>query len=94
MKRIILPEAPRPTSDQNAFNQAIASWIQQSKGIIEQASKINDTPISQPFVVTSGYTLTTSIAGTSTGTQITNFLCSFISAMINKGLITQANINT
>lgn len=93
MKNIILPIPPRMLPNQIAFNQAMIDWMQRTKNIIEQASAVNDSPLNQNFVVTSGYTMTTAISGTATGTQVSNFICTFINSMINKGLVTQANIN-
>jgi len=93
MRKIILTQPPKPVTDQMVYNQAVYQWMLQTKIIIEQASALNDTPMNQNFVVTTGYALTTAISGTSTGTQVANFLCSFVNAMINKGLVTQAMNN-
>lgn len=99
MRVMKLPEAPNPDdlaykSNPIAYNRAIYKWMQVTKGIIEQASIINDTPLNQPFLVTTGYTLTTSISGTATGTQVSNFLCTLVAAMTKKGLVTALNFNT
>lgn len=98
MRQIKLPNAPNPddgqfTGNALAYHRAIYQWMNTTKGKIEQASLSNDSPIDQPFVVTTGYTLTTAISGTSTGTQVANFMCSLVTAMTKKGLIKSVNIN-
>ena len=94
MKRVILPQIPSPPnpanqSSQIAYNQSVYQWLQQTKGILEQCSGANDTPMDQPFVVTTGFTMTSTISGTSTGTQVSNFICTLVNAMIKKGFISQ-----
>jgi hypothetical protein len=84
VKVITLPQPPSAT-DPN-FNQAAVSWMSQVKSAIEGASRVNDTPMGQQFQVGS-FTTNTAIAGTSTGTDIANFLASFVSAMTSKGLV-------
>lgn len=97
MKRIILPEPPNPndglfSNNPMAYNRASYNWMQQAKSIIEQASKVNDAPLAQNFVVSTGFTLTTAIAGTSTGTDVSNFICSFINAFIAKGMVSSSQV--
>lgn len=96
MKRIILPEPPKPDDYQYkinplAYNRSVYEWMRSSKALIEQASKVNDSPMNQAFMVTtsSNFVLTTAITGTSTGTDIANFICSFVQAMIKKGQVSQ-----
>jgi len=84
MKLLTLPQPPMAT-DPN-FNQRAADWMAQVKSVIEGASRVNDTPMGQQFQVGS-FTTNTTIAGTSTGTDIANFLASFVSAMTSKGWV-------
>jgi len=90
MKQIKLPIVPIPTGDPNKDVKALTEWATRTKFNIEQASSMNDSPLQQNLVLGS-YTLTTAISGTSTGTSISNFLCTFINAMIQKGAITSIN---
>lgn len=75
-----------------AYNRAIYQWGVDMKGKLEQASVENHTPLDQPFVLGS-YTLTTSLARTSIGTDVTNFFCSVVGALISKGRITSRNFS-
>lgn len=91
MKQVSLNEPPDPSDynykdDQMAYNKAVFRWMNESRQRIEAASHFNDVPMDQNFVLGS-YVLTTSLAGTSTGTDITNFICSVVAAFTRKGLI-------
>lgn len=91
MKQIALTEPPDPADynykdNQMAYNRAVFRWMNEIKNRIETASHFNDIPMDQNFIFGS-YTLTTSIAATSTGTDITNFICSVVAAFTRKGLI-------
>ena len=95
MKVLILPEPPRPdayNTNPLAYNRAVFDWMSKTKSVLEQASRINDTPLAQNFLVTTGFTLTTAISGTSTGTDVSNFLCSFVNAFISKGMVSSAQV--
>lgn len=90
MKKITLPIPPNPDDQQYrgnsvAYNRAAFSWMNDVKGKLEQASQQNDTPIDQSFAVSS-FSTNTSLSGTSTGTDLSNFVCSLIAAMQKKGL--------
>lgn len=92
MKITVLPTPPNPDDNMFknnplAYQRAVYQWMQDSKGKLEQNSRQNDSPLNQAFVVSS-YTLNTSLSGTSTGTDVANFICSLIAAMQKKGLIT------
>lgn len=84
MRILTIPQPPN-ANDPN-FNQVAVQWMAQVKSAIEGASRINDTPLGQQFVVGS-FTTNTTIAGTSTGTDVSNFLSSLITAMQAKGLV-------
>lgn len=93
MKIIKLPNVPNPDDTEYkyspiAYQRAIFKWATETKGKIEQGSLVNDTPMDQNFVLGS-YALSTSMSGTSTGTDITNFILSICGAMIKKGLMKQ-----
>lgn len=93
MKRVILPIPPNADMFKNnpmGFNRAVTEWMQRTKNTLEDASKQNNSPIDQNFIVTTGYTLTTAISGTSTGTQVANFLCSLMDSLTRKGLVSPA----
>lgn len=67
--------------------RATQDWMTRTKTTIESASRQNDTPLQQNFVVSS-FSTNTALTGTSTGTDLANFLCSLVQSMTDKGLIT------
>ena len=94
MKILRLPNPPNPsdaayrgTAGDMKYNSAVYQWMAQSKGLIEQASLVNDTPVNQNFVLGS-YVFSTSMAGTSTGTDVNNFILSVVAAFMKKGILT------
>lgn len=96
MRRVTIPIAPDPTkfpNNQLAFSRAVQAWMNQAKQQLEQASAVNDTPCDTPFVVGT-FTNTTSVTGTMTGTDIANALCSLISALTKKGIISPTGVVT
>jgi hypothetical protein len=82
---IVTLPAPPAANDPN-FNTKVVAWMAQVKSVLEGASRVNDTPLGQQFQVGS-FTTNTTITGTSTGTDVANFLSSFITAMTSKGLV-------
>lgn len=91
MRVVVLPMPPNPNDAQyrgntNSYNQAVYQWMVDMKGKLEAQSRQNDPPIGQSFAVSS-YTTNTSLSGTSTGTDVANFVCSLIAAMQTKGLV-------
>lgn len=91
MKRHILPNPPNPDDAQYrnnimGYNRALFQYLTDTKGRLETDSKVNDTPLDQNFTLGS-YTLTTALAGTSTGADITNYVCSIVAAFQRKGVI-------
>lgn len=93
MRQITLPNPPNPDdwaykSNPLAFNRAQYTWMQQVKGVIESASQVNDRSMAQQFVVGS-FTTNTAISGTSTGTDVANFISSLVTAMTSKGFNSQ-----
>lgn len=92
MKIVTLPVPPNPDDavyklNPLAYNRAVYAWMNDTKGKLEQGSRINNTPMNQAFTVSS-FTTNTTLSGTSTGTDIANFTCSLIAAMQNKGMVT------
>lgn len=91
MKRVNLPKPPNPdeTGYRNnplGYSRATYDWMNKVRGILEQASAQNDAPLDQNFVISS-YTTNTMLAGTSSGTDVSNFLCTLVDAFISRGAI-------
>lgn len=91
MKITKLPNAPNPDDaaykgNPLMYNRAVYQWMTQTKGLIEQSSLVNSTPLNQAFVLGS-YVLSTSMSGTSTGTDVNNFILSVIAAFMKKGIM-------
>jgi hypothetical protein len=91
MKRLNLPQPPSPTlpqyrSNPAAYNQAAFEWMQRAKGLLEQAHNSVASPCGQQLLSTA-FTTNTTITGTSTGTDVANFLCSLVQTLTNKGII-------
>lgn len=89
MKQIILPQPPeaaRYRNDVPGFMTAASDWMRKAKVHIEEASRINDSPLGQQFVV-SDFTTNTTITGTMTGTDLANAFASVVQAMTERGMI-------
>jgi hypothetical protein len=91
MKRLALPNPPNPddqmyASNPLAYNRAVYTWMQQSKGLIEQASRVNDVPAGQA-IIAENYTTNTVLSGTSSGTDLANGVCSLIDTLTQKGIL-------
>lgn len=92
MKRIRLPMPPNPNdsgyaTSPMAYQRAVHDWMMRTKEALETASAVNDVPAAQPLVSTS-FTTNTMITGTSTGTDIANFVCSLVAVLTQRGIIT------
>lgn len=95
MKQIVLPKPPNPDDPQYnknplAHQRAMFDWAQQVKGKLEEAGRINSAPAGQPIAVSS-FTTNTAITGTTTGTDLSNAVCSIVQALISKGILTSNN---
>lgn len=95
MRQIKLPNAPNPNDSAYAgnpikYNNALYLWMNQMKGLIEQSSAVNSTPVNQAFTLGS-YVMSTSMAGTSTGTDVNNFILTLVNAMMKKGILKQVS---
>lgn len=93
MKPVVLPTPPNPDDQAYknsplAFNRAQYTWMSEVKGLLESASTVNNRPMAQQFAVGS-FTTNTTISGTSTGTDVSNFISSLVTAMEAKGLVSK-----
>lgn len=91
MKRILLPQPPNSRDVQfrgnvQLFMDQCSDWMRRVKGAIEDASRINDIPLGQQFLATN-FSTNTLVTGTTTGTDLSNFVASLVEAMSAKGLI-------
>lgn len=91
MKKLNLPQPPNPEEPRykynpHAYNRAVHDWMKQIKGLTEQAHNSVATPCGQLLQVSS-FTTNTTVTGTTTGTDLTNFVCSLVQALTNKGII-------
>ena len=85
MDLIILP--PPPSANDPKFNQKVVDWMASVKSAVEQASRVNDTPVAQQFQV-GAFTTNTSISNAATLADVSNFVASLVTEMTSKGLIT------
>ena len=89
MKRLTLPLPPNPAdfvSNQLAYNRAIYDWMQRVKVSCEGTLNLNMSPCITPILST-GFTTSSIVSGTSTGTDIANALCTLIAMLTAKGII-------
>lgn len=87
MKRVVLPQPPNPAGMKMVdWQNAVFRWMNQVKGAVEDASRVNDTPLGQAFLATN-FTTNTVITGTSTGTDVANYLASITAAMTARGML-------
>ena len=96
MKRVVLPAPPDPMASQFAgspllWQRMAYQWMQQTKQLLDDANRVNGSPMGQAFVVGS-FTTNTTISGSSTGTDVSNFVSSLVTAMQAKGL-TSPSVN-
>jgi hypothetical protein len=84
------PPSPDDGSFKNnplAYNRAIYQWMNDTKSKIEKNSQIMDSPLDQNFVISS-FSTNTQLTGTSSGTDISNFICTLVAAFTRKNTIT------
>jgi len=91
VKKFTLPDPPNPNdiaykSNPLAYSRAANDWMRRVKGTLEASVNQLGLPASPSFVATS-YTTNTVISGTTTGTDLTNAVCSLITALTNKGIL-------
>ena len=91
MRRFTLPDPPR-ADDQAyrnnplAYSRAVSDWLSRAKGALENTINHLGAPARPSFVVSS-YTTNTVISGTTTGTDLSNAVCSLIAALTTKGTL-------
>lgn len=98
MKRIQIKEPPDPADARYrgaplAWQRDMFKWATETKGRIEQSSRQNDVPLTTPFMVSS-FTTNTALTGTSTTTDIANFVCTLVQSLIDRGMITITTAST
>lgn len=91
MKRIVLPQPPDP-ADQKfngvpfLWQRAAFTWMQQAKQVLDDANRVNASPMGQQFQV-GAFTTNTTVTGTTTGTDLSNFVASLVQAMTTTGYV-------
>lgn len=90
MKQLTLPVPPNPddaayVNSPLAFSRAQFQWATEVRGVLQQQSRVNHAPMGQAFSVGT-YTTTTAVSGTTTGTDLSNFVSTLVHAMQSKGL--------
>ena len=89
MKHITLPQPPdanRYRADPFEFMVAASEWMRQAKIRIEDASRLNDSPLGQQFLSTN-FTTNTVVSESTTGTDLSNFVASLVQAMTDRGIV-------
>ncbi len=89
MKRIVLPQPPKASDYRNnhyGFMVAAGDWMGRVKGLLEDSSRINDSPLGQRFLSTD-FTTNTVVSETTTGTDLSNFVASLVQAMTDRGIV-------
>lgn len=86
-RRVILPQPPNPANlSVKDWQAQVYTWMNTVKGLLQDASSVNNAPLGQAFVVGS-FTTNTTVNGTTTGTDLSNFVSSFIQAMTARGAV-------
>lgn len=89
MKRIVLPQPPDATAYRNdhyGFMVASTEWMRRVKGLLEDSSRINDSPLGQAFLATN-FTTNTVVSAASTLPDVANALASLIQAFTDRGVV-------
>lgn len=91
MRILNLPKPPDPAApifahNPMAYNRAVFEWMNQVKGLTELAHRSVATPCGQQISVSS-FSTNTTLHGTSTGTDIVNFICSLVQTLTDKGIL-------
>lgn len=90
----VLPNIPNPDdaaykNNPVAWQRALYQALQNGFGQLNKAAQQNQTPLNQSYAVSS-YSTNTALSGTSTGTDVANFVCSLVQSMTSKGIIKPA----
>jgi len=87
MRRVVLPNPPDPSGMSVAdWQRAAMRWMGQAKSVLENASRVNDAPLGQAFLATN-FSTSSVVTGTTTGTDLSNFVATFIAAMTARGQV-------
>lgn len=98
MKRVILPDPPNPANPMYqgqllAWQRAAYDWMRLVKQLSDDANRINASPIGQQFTV-ADYALTTAVTGTTTGTDLSNFVASLVAGFTSAGYVSPVQKRT
>jgi len=91
MRPLNIPSPPDPASPQFsgnpiAWQRATAQWMQQAKGLLENAHNEVIRPCGQQMR-SSGYVVNTVATGTTTGTDLSNVVATLIDTLTAKGIL-------
>jgi len=97
MSILAISDPPNPNTqvyiqNPHLYNIAMYKWACALKSQIQQQNRTLSRPTSQNFSV-SGYTTSTTLTGTSTGSDVANFLCSLVSSLKTKGVVSTYPLN-
>jgi hypothetical protein len=89
LKRVLLPNPPNPATvtQQADYNMQLYQWCLRVKGLVEDNSRINASPVLNGLVV-GMYTPTTEIDNTMGTLQCADAICTIGDALTTFGLIT------
>lgn len=95
MKRVVLPQPPDAArySDMKSWASAASVWMQQAKQMLDDANRVNASPIGQQFVSTD-FSTNTTVTGTTTGTDLSNVVASIVAAFTSAGYISPVQKRT
>ncbi len=86
LPRIPNPDDPAYRGNPVAYNRALYSALIQAFGQLENAFRQNQTPLDQPYAVSS-FTTNTALTGTSTLGDVANYVCSLVQSLQKKGIV-------
>lgn len=90
MKRVVLPMPPSPydpaMADPMSWARAMFDHMVKVQGLLEDASRVNDVPLGQALIV-GAHTLQNTVTGTTTGTDLSNFVATMAQAFTDRGLL-------
>lgn len=91
MKSTPLPVPPNPDDAKYKGNSLAHArdmyrWATKTKGVVDNMMNVNNAPAGQQVAVGS-FTTNTTISGTSTGTDVANFVSSLVTALTKKGIL-------
>lgn len=95
MTILALSDPPNPANysgNPQVYNMALYQWACALKGQLTQQNRTISRPTSQSYQVTA-YTTETAISGTSTGTDLANFLCTLVASLQAKGIVATLPVN-